>query len=165
MTETLAAAADRVVRFHYLLRDAAGGDILESSRDAGPAAALLGHANLMPGLEAAFAGRMAGERFDVELAPAEAFGERREDWTQRLSKKHFAHPKRLRPGMRANVQGEAGPRTVTVLKVGSSVVDVDLNHPLAGRTVVFEIELLEVREATPEERAHGHAHGTGGHQH
>lgn len=165
MTAALPAADDRVVRFHYVLRDARDGTELESSRDAGPAAVLLGHGNLMAGLEAAFTGRTAGERFEVTLTPDEAFGEYRDGWTQRLSKKYFAHPRRLRAGVRANVQSETGQRTVTVIKVGSSVVDVDLNHPLAGRTVTFEIELLEVRESTDEERAHGHAHGEGGHRH
>ena len=60
---------------------------------------------------------------------------------------------------------EMGPRAMTVAKVGMSVVDVDLNHPMAGKTLSFEVELVEVRAASDEEKAHGHVHGEGGHQH
>ncbi len=58
-----------------------------------------------------------------------------------------------------------GQRAMTVLKVGVSVVDVDLNHPLAGKTLNFAVDVIDVREATAEEKAHGHVHGEGGHQH
>ena len=95
----------------------------------------------------------------------QAFGPRRENWTQRISKKHFARGTRFQPGASARLQTDQGMRTVTVIKVGNKFVDVDLNHPLAGRTVTVEIELLEVRDATAEEKAHGHAHGAGGHHH
>jgi FKBP-type peptidyl-prolyl cis-trans isomerase SlyD len=60
---------------------------------------------------------------------------------------------------------QMGQRAMTVLKVGISVVDVDMNHPMAGKTLCFAVELLDVRDATDEEKAHGHAHGDGGHQH
>ena len=164
MTSEITSGKDHVINFNYVLRDADGAE-LESSDNSGPVAALLGHQTVMPGLESALEGRCAGERFEVTLAPEDAFGERREGWTQRVSKKYLARAKRLRPGMITDLQTEQGPRTVTVTKVGSSVVDVDLNHPWAGRTVTFAIEVTGVRKATAEELAHGHAHGVGGHQH
>jgi FKBP-type peptidyl-prolyl cis-trans isomerase SlyD len=116
-------------------------------------------------VEAALDGREAGERFSVTVAPAQAYGERREGLTQRVPKKHVRNADRLRVGDSAVVQTTDGARVVTVMKVGSSVLDVDLNHPMAGRTLVFDIEILAVRAATEEEVAHGHAHEPGGHQH
>lgn len=164
MSDNLAAEKDRVVSFHYVLSEVDGAE-LESSRSGDPMAALIGHGNMMEGLEAALLGRTAGEQFDVTLQPEQTFGERREDWQQRIQKKHVPKGSRLRPGGQIQLQTDDGPRLVTVVKVGSSVVDVDLNHPFAGKTLVFAIELLEVRAASAEELAHGHAHGAGGHHH
>ena len=55
-----------------------------------------------------------------------------------------------------------GPRAVTVIKVGATVVDVDLNHPMAGKSLQFDVEIVDVREASQEEIDHGHVHGDGG---
>lgn len=159
------AERNRVVRFHYRILDDSG-EAIESSFDGEPALSLLGHGNLLPGLEEALLGRGSGEQFAVTLEPAKAFGVRREGRIERVSKKHFPKGARFRPGSRLQLRtGESQVRTVTVLKVGNKFVDVDLNHPLAGQPVTFEVEILEVRDATPEEKAHGHAHGAGGHQH
>lgn len=164
MSDSATAERDRVVRFHYRISDEAGRPV-EQSPDGEPALALLGHGNLMQGLEAAMLGRRAGERFSVSLGPDKAFGTPREGWSQRVSKKHFPKGSRFQPGARLRLHTDQGARTVTVIKVGNKFVDVDLNHPLAGQTVTFDVELLEVRDATAEERAHGHAHGDGGHHH
>ena len=83
---------------------------------------------------------------------------------QRIPKKHFGNTK-LAPGMQVVLQTNFGPRAVTVEKVGHSVVDVDLNHPMAGKDLHFDVEIVEVREASAEEIEHGHVHGDGGHQH
>jgi FKBP-type peptidyl-prolyl cis-trans isomerase SlyD len=154
----------KVVFFHYWLKDDAGNEI-ESSEGRAPMAILYGHGNIIPGLEKAMAGRSEGDRFDVIVTPAEGYGERREDFTQRVPKKYFADADSLKPGESTTVQTAQGPRSVTVVKVGSSVVDVDLNHPMAGKTLHFGIEIAQVRDATPEEDAHGHVHGEGGHHH
>ena len=158
------AKRGHVVRFHYALSGQDGKEV-ESSRGGDPVLALLGHGNLMLGLDEAIIGHRSGESFSASLDPDQAFGERREDWTQRVSKKHFGKGARFRAGAQLRLQTDQGARTVTVLKVGSKFVDVDLNHPLAGETVTFTVELEDVREATPEELAHRHAHGAGGHQH
>lgn len=155
---------NHVVLFHYDVSDDAG-NALDTSRPGEPVAVLHGHGNVMPGLEAALAGREAGERFEVEVPPEQGYGPRREDWTQRVPKKWFEHPKRLKPGATARVQTRDGVRMVTILKLGQTVVDVDLNHPMAGRTLRFAVEVMEVRAAQPEEITHGHVHGAGGHQH
>lgn len=108
--------------------------------------------------------RQAGDSFSVDVPAAEAYGERREGLVQRIPKKHFGDM-RLQPGMQVVLQTNFGPRAVTVQKVGLSVVDVDLNHPMAGKDLHFDVEIVEVREATAEEIEHGHVHGDGGHEH
>ena len=164
MNDSMAADKDRVVAFHYVLSDEHGKE-LGSSRGEEPVAALVGHGNVMPGLEKALVGRTAGDKFEVTLPPDQAFGERREDWVQRVSKKYVRQAGRLKPGMQTELQTNEGMRTVTIVKVGNSVLDVDLNHPLAGRTIRFAVEISDVREASAEELTHGHAHGAGGHHH
>ena len=156
-------AKDSVVRFHYSVSEP-GQESLESSRDREPLAILIGHGNIIPGLEAALQDREAGESFGVDVAASEAYGERRDGLTQRVPKKHFGAQK-LEPGQQVVLQTNFGPRAVTIQKVGMSVVDVDLNHPMAGKDLHFDVEIVEVREASAEELAHGHVHGDGGHAH
>lgn len=159
------AAKDTVVSFHYRVAEPGSAE-LESSHERGePLAVLMGHGGIIPGLEEALIGRSAGEAFEVEVPADKAYGPLRANFTQRVPKKYFRDAARLRPGVQTVVKTDQGPRLVTVLKVGISVVDVDLNHPLAGRTLVFNVEVVDVRAATDEERSHGHAHGAGGHQH
>jgi FKBP-type peptidyl-prolyl cis-trans isomerase SlyD len=154
---------DCVVRFHYTVGEI-GQPATESSLGAEPLAIMIGHGNIIPGLENAMQGREAGESFAVDVAAADAYGERRENMTQRIAKKHFGE-QRLIAGMQVVLQTDYGPRAVTIDKVGMSVVDVDLNHPMAGKSLHFDIEVVEVREASAEELEHGHVHGEGGHQH
>lgn len=159
---------DRVVRFHYTVNERsaheAGDAAIESSKDREPLAILIGHGNIIPGLEKAMEGHEAGESFGVDVAASEAYGEVREGLSQRVPKKHFGN-QRLAPGMQVVLNTNFGPRAVTIQKVGMSVVDVDLNHPMAGKDLHFDVEIVDVREATPEELEHGHVHGDGGHHH
>ena len=159
------AEKNSVVRFHYALSDESGAPI-ESSREGDPVTVLLGHGGIIAGVDEAITGREAGDKFDITVAPEKGYGERRENLTQRVPKKYFRNADKLKPGMQTvlNVQG-GGQRLVTVKKVGSSVIDVDLNHPMAGQTLKFAIEIVDVRAGTPEEIEHGHAHGPGGHEH
>ncbi len=154
---------DRVVRFHYTVSEV-GQEPIESSKDRDPLVILFGHGNIIPGLENAMLDKRAGENFGVDVKAAEAYGEYREGLGQRVPKKHFGTAK-LAPGMQVVLQTNFGPRAVTVQKVGMSVVDVDLNHPMAGKDLHFDVEIVEVREANPEEIEHGHVHGDGGHHH
>lgn len=161
--ETMKIEKDRVVRFHYTVSEAGQGP-LESSKEREPLAILAGHGNIIPGLDKALDGHVAGDSFGVDVAAADAYGERREGLSQRVPKKHFGAQK-LSPGMQVVLNTNFGPRAVTVQKVGMSVVDVDLNHPMAGKDLHFDIEIVDVREASKEELEHGHVHGEGGHQH
>ncbi len=157
-------AANTVATFHYTLRDDQGHE-LESSRDNDPTAYLHGANNIIPGLEQALAGRSSGDTLSVELSPEDAYGERDPQRQQRVPAKHLIYQGKLRAGVTAQLNTSEGRRPVTVIKVGRHSVDIDTNHPLAGKSLCFEISIVDVREATPEEIAHGHAHGVGGHQH
>jgi FKBP-type peptidyl-prolyl cis-trans isomerase SlyD len=157
-------AKGTVASFHYTLRGEDGVEI-ENSRDGDPVAYLHGHGNILPALEERLAGHAAGDTLSVTLEPEQAYGVRHEGSIQRVPLKHLQAKGRVQPGMVVAVQTEHGARQVTVLKVGKFNADVDTNHPLAGRTLSFDIEVLEVRAASAEEMAHGHAHGAGGHHH
>lgn len=156
-------ANDHVVHLHYTLTDE-GGRELESSRGGAPMAYLHGHNNIIAGLEEALTGKAAGDRVTATVPPEKGYGMRRPDMVQRVPVKHLQGAKTWRPGMVAVVQTEQGARQVQVVKVGRFMVDVDFNHPMAGQTLAFDVEIVSVRAADPEEVAHGHVHEPG-HQH
>lgn len=157
-----------VASFHYRLRDEAGEEI-ENSFDGEAVAYLHGHGNVIVGLEKAFEGKEEGDVLTVTVEPKDAYGDRVEGASQRVPIKHLMGDKKtnskLKPGMVATVNTEEGPKQVVVIKAGKFNVDVDTNHPLAGKVLTFEVEIKSVRDASEEEIAHGHAHGPGGHQH
>lgn len=157
-------AEKTVVQFHYVLKEEDGTEI-ESSHDNDPMAYLHGANNTLVGLENALAGKEAGDKFSVTLQPEEAYGERQEDMIQRIPVKHLQGAAKWKAGMTAVVQTEQGQRQVTVVKVGKFMVTVDINPPLAGKVLTFDLEVVDVREATEDEVQHGHAHGVGGHHH
>lgn len=152
-----------VVQFHYTLSE--NGTELESSRKGSPLLYLHGHNQMFPKVEAELTGKAAGDKLQLTLTPADAYGERKEDAIQSVQVKHLQGAKKWKPGMVAWVNTDQGERQVTVVKVGMFKAEVDTNHPLAGKTVTFDLEVISVREATAEEIAHGHAHGEGGHHH
>ena len=155
---------DKVVQFNYTLKDEKG-EVLESNIDQDPIAYLHGHHNMMVGVENAMEGKNAGEQFSATLPAVDTYGEKVEGAEQRVSVKHLMGSKVWKPGMTATVNTDQGQRLVTIVKVGKFMATIDTNHPLAGRELTFEIEIKEVRDATDEEIAHGHAHGVGGHHH
>lgn len=155
-------AKDCVVQFNYVLKDAAG-NIVESSAGAGPTTYLHGQGGMLPALEQELTGLQAGAQVSVALQ--KPYGPSHPDSIQRVPLKHLRAKKKPEPGAVVVVQGKSGPRQVTVVKVGKFSVDIDTNHPFAGMDLTFDIEVLEVRAATQEELAHGHAHGPGGHEH
>ena len=156
---------NKIVSFPYTLTDAQGEE-LDSSRERGePMAYLHGAGNIIPGLEKAMLGKSAGDSFNVTVPPEEAYGPRNEKNLQRIPIKRLGKMPKPRPGQILGFQTERGPVQVTVLKVGRFNIDVDANHPLAGQSLTFDVEVTGVRDATQEELSHGHAHGPGGHDH
>lgn len=165
MTEnSMTIGDDSVVSFHYKLSDDTGS-LNESSEGGSPVVYLHGRQNIVPGLERELNGKKSGDKFTATVTPEEGYGARNESAVQRVPLKHIATRGPFVAGQMVVVNTREGGRQARVLKVGHFNVDLDLNHPLAGRTLTFDIEILDVRAATEEELAHGHAHGADGHGH
>ncbi len=155
---------NRVVTLHYTLRDDQG-TVIDSSSGRGPLSYIHGKGNIIPGLEQALAGRVAGDKLDVTVAPDRGYGRRDERLVQIVPRTKFSEVSEITPGMQVRSNGPQGPRMMTVVRIERDFVTVDANHPLAGRTLHFSLEIEEVRKATHEEVSHGHVHGPGGHHH
>jgi FKBP-type peptidyl-prolyl cis-trans isomerase SlyD len=154
---------DKVVAFRYVLKDDEGAEVERSGPDQ-PMVYLHGHRTILPALEEKLAGSDAGRELSITLAPEQAYGARRDSALQRIPIKHvMGKHKRYQPGMTVKINTDNGPRDVVIVKVGRFNLDVDNNHPLAGKTVTFEITVEKVRDATGDEIAHGHTHGIDGH--
>lgn len=157
-------ADNHVASFHYTLTNDAG-DVIDSSREREPLAYLHGAGNIVPGLEKALVGRSTGDTLKVDVEPGEGYGARHEELVQTLPKSAFQGVPEVKQGMQFQANGPQGPILVTVAAVDGDNVTVDGNHPLAGQTLHFDVEVTDVREATEEERTHGHVHGAGGDEH
>jgi FKBP-type peptidyl-prolyl cis-trans isomerase SlyD len=153
-----------VASFHYTLKNDAG-ETLDSSDDQEPMSYLHGASNIVPGLEKEMEGKSVGDSFSVAVNPAEGYGELDEDLKQELSKSMFTGVENIEPGMEFQPETEHGQQIIAVTKVEGDTVTVDGNHPLAGQSLHFDVEVTDIREASQEELEHGHVHGPGGHQH
>ena len=153
-----------VAFFHYTLTDDAGQEI-DSSRDSSPLPYMHGTGQIVPGLETALEGRQVGDTFKVSVQPADGYGDSNPALVQKVPRQAFATDQTLEPGMQFEAQGPQGGLVVVITGVTDEEVTVDANHPLAGKQLNFDVEVMEVREATAEESEHGHVHGPGGHQH
>jgi FKBP-type peptidyl-prolyl cis-trans isomerase SlyD len=153
---------DSVVTFNYTLKDDAG-TVIDSSAEGEPLAYLHGHGNLVAGLERELEGKGAGDTLAVKVTPADGYGEYSQELVQKVPRRALKGIAKITVGMRLHAQTEQGPRAVTVKAVTGDMVTIDGNHPLAGKNLNFDIQVLDVREATEEELAHGHVHGPGGH--
>jgi len=145
-----------VVSIDYVLTDAAGEE-LDRSGEGSPLAYLQGANTIIPGLERALVGKTAGESLRVEVAPADGYGEYNDDLVQVVSLEMFEDADAIKPGMRFETSSD-GDGVVTVTEVSDAGVTVDGNHPLAGQTLMFDVTVANVREATAEELSHGHVH-------
>lgn len=157
-------ADQTVVLFNFILKNADGEEIDNSAGD-DPVAYLHGAGAIVPGLEAAFEGKSAGDKFQVTVPPAEGFGEHDETLPEVVPREEFEESAELEVGMQFRVPTDDGESIVTVMEIGDDTVSLDGNHELAGVVLDFDVTIVEVREATAEEIEHGHAHGVGGHDH
>ena len=163
-SDSMTIGDDSVVSFHYKLRDDTG-TFNESSEHGSPVVYMHGRNNIVPGLEKQLAGKKSGDTLTATVAPEEGYGERNENAVQRVPVKHLATRGPFSVGQMVVVNTREGGRQARVIKVGHFNVDLYINHPLAGRTLTLDIEIVEVRAATEQELAHGHAHGPHGHDH
>ncbi len=155
-----------VVSFHYTLKDKETGSVIESSREGGqPVTFLVGAGEIIPGLESRMIGMTSGEVREIEVPAEEAYGPRNPELVQKAPREYFQNVP-LEKGLPLQAQTPEG-RVINMVVVDfdEQTVTVDMNHPLAGKDLLFEVEILDVREATPDEILHRHAHGPGGAQH
>ncbi|HSM27571.1 MAG TPA: peptidylprolyl isomerase [Thioalkalivibrio sp.] len=158
-------STNSVVLIDYTLTNDQG-DVIDTSSGREPLAYLQGHQNIISGLESALEGKSAGDRVQVSIAPADGYGERDESLSQAVPRQMFEDADQVIVGMQFHTMTEQGhQQVVTVTAVDAENVTVDANHPLAGETLNFDVTVVEVREALPEELEHGHVHGPGGHHH
>jgi len=158
MTDTL--AENTVASVHYTGKLPESGEIFDTSEGRDPLTFLVGHKQMIPGFEDEMMGAKVGERRTFTLEPERAYGPRMEDAVQQIERGQFGD---IDPEVGMMLMSDIGPFTVTA--VADDLVTVDFNHKLAGETLEFSVEVVEVRPASEEELAHGHAHGPGGHHH
>ena len=151
---------NKVASIHYTLRDNEG-TIIDSSEGRDPLHYLHGAGNLIPGMEEGLEGKAQGQKLNLKIEPEKGYGEKDENLVQKVPLSAFGDQE-VKPGMRFSTN-QGG--VVTVTDISPDSVTVDGNHPLAGVPLNFDVEIVEVRNATDEEISHGHVHGQGGHQH
>lgn len=157
-------APQKVVSIEYTLKDAEG-TVLDSSEGREPLAYLHGAGNIVVGLEKALEGKAAGDNLEVQLSPEEAYGPRDDKAIRNVPTRKLSPDRKVAVGNRYRLMTSEGALVVTVLSVKGDYAMVDGNHPLAGMSLNFSVKVVDVRDATAEELAHGHVHGPGGHHH
>lgn len=154
---------DQVVTFHYILKDK-DGTILDQSVDGSPLHYLHGHHNIVPGLESQMASKKVGDKLLVHVTPESGYGDYDPDKRFLLDRSQL--PDDLEPGLALELHDEDGETLLAVIvAVEKQHVEVDANHPMAGKDLHFDVEILSIRPASAEEIQHGHVHGPGGHHH
>jgi FKBP-type peptidyl-prolyl cis-trans isomerase SlyD len=154
----------RVVSIHYTLTDD-GGEVLDSSRGGEPLTYLEGASNIIPGLEKELLSAKTGDKKNVKVAAGDAYGEKREDMIVQVPRTQFPPDIQMKVGDRFRSGADHHSPIFTVVALEADKITLDGNHPLAGKALSFDVEVTDVRAATDDEVAHGHAHGPGGHHH
>jgi FKBP-type peptidyl-prolyl cis-trans isomerase SlyD len=158
-------ASGSVVGIDYSLH-LGDGRVVDASEPGDPLTYLHGEGQIVPGLEAALEGLSIGDRRQVVVAPGDGYGEHDPGGLHEVERGAFPPGFEPEVGSELTAEGPGGrPVPFTVREVRPESVVIDLNHPLAGKTLHFDVTVREVRAATEDERAHGHAHGPGGHGH
>ena len=165
MSEPQTIQAGKVVALKYTLRDSSGTWI-DGSEDNDPLHYLHGADNIVPGLESALEGHKIGDKLTVNVPPEDGYGLREGPGPQSVPRDAFPVDAEIEEGMPFSVENEDGEEIdLWVVRVEDDQVFVDVNHPLAGVTLCFDVEVMAIRESTADERMHGHPHGPGGHHH
>ena len=155
-------AEKMAVSIHYTLTND-DGEVLDSSIGDEALIFLQGSGNIISGLENAMVGKVVGDKFNVRIAPEDAYGELMEDMIQVISRDMFEGIDDIEVGMQFHADVSSGSGIVTVVSIDDDNITIDGNHPLAGLALTFDVEVIDVRPATEEEAAHGHIHGAGCH--
>ena len=158
-------APNMVVDMHYTLRDSES-QVVDTSVGEEPLRYLQGGGQIVPGLESAMIGKKVGDRFTVQVEPRDGYGDYDPSMCQEIPKQNFPNQDELVVDAMFEASGPDGDTImIRLTKISDETVTADGNHPLAGKTLYFEIEVMAIRPATKEELSHGHAHGGEGHVH
>ncbi|MBD9575936.1 peptidylprolyl isomerase [Pseudomonas sp. PDM23] len=158
-------AANKAVSIDYTLTNDAG-EVIDSSAGGAPLVYLHGAHNIIGGLEKALEGKQVGDELDVTVEPADAYGEYSAELVATLTREMFEGVDELEVGMQFHASApDGGMQIVTIRDIEGDDVIVDGNHPLAGQRLNFKVKVVDIRDASSEEVAHGHVHGEGGHHH
>jgi FKBP-type peptidyl-prolyl cis-trans isomerase SlyD len=152
------------VQIHYTLKDD-DGKVLDSSIGHDPLPYIHGVGALIPGLEKQLLGKEAGDQFTADIAPADGYGDYDPDQVFQVPADGFDGDDELETGMQVQLDSDNGPAIATVTKIEGDEVTLDLNHPMAGVSLHFEVNVIAVRAATRQELEHGHVHTPGAHHH
>jgi len=151
----------RVISLDFTLKDEQG-EMLDQSTEGQPLEYLHGASDVIAGLEKALEGHQLGEHIRVVIPPADAYGEYEVSLVDEVSRDQFPGIDDIQPGMQFQTQMDDGaPMIINVTAVDGDKIIVDGNHPLAGMTLVFEVDIIDIREAAEDELAHGHVHAHG----
>jgi len=164
MSEELTMSENMVASVHYT-GTLADEEVFDSSEGRDPLTFLVGHKQMIPGFEEEMLGAAVGERRTFTLEPERAYGQRDEEGIVQIPREQFPEEMELEVGMMLVAEMGGGPAPFNIIAVSDETVTADFNHKLAGQTLTFSVEVVELREATEEEISHGHAHGPGGHHH
>lgn len=157
---------NKVVLMHYTLKND-GGQILDTSAEREPLAFIQGIGNIIPGLEKELEGKSTGDKINATVKPEDGYGMHSPENVHTVPKDNFQSEgdEQLEVGMQVQVESNQGIALALVTDIKGENVVLDMNHPLAGETLHFDVEIMDVRDATADEISHGHAHGPGGHHH
>lgn len=150
----------KVVSFSYTLRDE-DGNVVEQSEPGRPLEYLHGNHNIIPGLENQLTGMKQGDTKVVKVEPKEGYGEYDNNLLFKVPKANFPQEVELYPGMEFQTDTDEGVMIVTIKEIDGDTVIVDANHPMAGQALNFDVKIESVRDATDQEKAHGHVHAHG----
>ena len=157
--------AHHVISVHYTLTDD-NNELIDSTYDTGePMVYLHGRGQMVRGFEQAISKATINQKLSFKLMPNEGYGLRNVHNVQRIPVKYLKHEGKLTIGKDIHVNTDNGVKPGTVIKLGKFNVDVDMNHPLAGKNLYFDVEVVDIRKATDDEIGHGHVHGEGGCDH
>ena len=167
MTE-LTVSENMVASVHYTGTLPESGEVFDSSEGREPLSFLVGHKQMIPGFEEEIMGAKVGDKKEFTLPSERAYGDRDEAAVQQIAREQFAQLEEeatLEVGMQLVAQGQEGPMPFIISELSDEMVTADFNHALAGQALTFNVEIVELREATGDEKAHGHAHGPDGQHH
>ncbi len=163
-TNIMQIEKNKVVSIHYTLKNDEG-QIMDTSDGRDPLVFIHGNGGLISGLETELNNKKTGDKFEAIISPENAYGMYNEEAIHQVPLSGFQGDDELKEGMQVQLEGPDGVSIAAVTKIEGDQVTLDLNHPMAGKTLHFSIEVMDIRDATKEELSHGHVHGPGGHHH